>query len=73
MIIPSASSSPEKVVVVHVLADTTVILGSLAADDLHCKQLAAMHHITDMNSIHQLFGHVQITEFKSMGDIKGNI
>jgi len=48
MIILSASSSREKVVVVDVPAYTTVIFGSLDADDPHCKQMVAMHHITDM-------------------------
>lgn len=69
MIIPSVSSSPEKVVVIDVPADTTVILRSVDADDSNSKQIAAMYHITDMNIISQLFG--QMTESKSTGDIKG--
>ncbi|KAL0142869.1 hypothetical protein V8B55DRAFT_1325942 [Mucor lusitanicus] len=70
MIIPSVASSPEKVVVLDVPADTTVILRSIDADDPNSKQTAAIHHITDMNIIHQLFGHIQMTESKSTGDIK---
>ncbi|GAN09991.1 hypothetical protein MAM1_0310d09524 [Mucor ambiguus] len=70
MIIPSVSSSPEKMVVIDVPADTTVILRSIDAGDPNSKQIAAMYHITDMNVISQLFGHVQMTESKSMGDIK---
>ncbi|KAL9547537.1 hypothetical protein MBANPS3_006112 [Mucor bainieri] len=71
MIIPSVSSSPERVVVIDVPSNTTVILRSLDADDPHSKQTPAMmHHITDMNIINQLFGQVQMTESKSTGDIK---
>ncbi|CEP07534.1 hypothetical protein [Parasitella parasitica] len=70
MIIPSVSSSPEKVVVVDVPADTTVILRSIAADDVKNSQMAAIYHITDMGIINQLFDHVSLSGSKSTGNIK---
>ncbi|KAI8643351.1 hypothetical protein BD408DRAFT_482134, partial [Parasitella parasitica] len=70
MIIPSVSSSPEKVVVVDVPADTTVILRNIAADDVKNCQMAAIYHITDMDIINQLFDHVSLSGSKSTGDIK---